>query len=102
MKPIETTMPTSKPKASRMNLEIEPYPGMKASRTFEGRFVRLVGVPFSNVSRTMPMRNLEKSTLFIRYYLRIVNKEEWKYYLVLRVRLTFLGMMYKRRDGGCS
>ena len=66
-----------------MDLGIGPYPGMKALRTFEGRFVRLVRVPFSDVSRTM--QNLEKSILSIRYY------------FILCVRLAFLGMMYKRR-----
>ena len=67
-------MPMSKPKASRMNLKIRPYPRIKALRIFKGRLVRFVYTPFLNVLK--PIGNLRKPILFIRYYLRIENKEE--------------------------
>ena len=88
-------MPISKPKASRINLEIRPYPRIKALRTFKGRLVRFIYMPFLNVLK--PMGNLGKLILSIRYYLRRVNKRKWKYYLVLYIRLAFLRMIYKRQ-----
>jgi len=67
-------MLTSKPKASKMNLEIRPYPRMKASRTFKGRLVRFIYAPFLNILK--PIGNLGKPILFIRYYLKRVNKRK--------------------------
>jgi len=83
-----------KPKVSIINLEIRPYPRIKALRIFKGRLVRFVYTPFLNVLK--PIGNLRKPILFIRYYLRIVNKRKWKYYFILRVRLAFLRIIYKR------
>jgi len=67
-------MLTSKPKAFRINLEIRPYPRIKALRTFKGRLVRFVYAPFSNILK--PIGNLGKLILSIRYYLRRVNKRK--------------------------
>jgi hypothetical protein len=50
-----------KPKASRINLEIRPYPRIKALRTFKGRLVRFVYAPFLNVLK--PIGNLGKPIL---------------------------------------
>ena len=83
-----------KPKASRINLEIRPYPRIKALRTFKGRLVRFVYALFLNILK--PIGNLGKPILSIRYCLRRVNKRKWKYYLMLRIRLAFLRMMYKK------
>ena len=88
MKLIKTTILMSKPEVSIINLEIGPYPRIKALRTFKGRFIRLVGVLFLDVSRTI--RNLEKFILSIRYY------------LVLRIYLAFLKIIYKRRGSFSS
>ena len=74
MRPIKTTMLTLKLKASRMNLEIRPYPRIKALRTFKGRLVRFICAPFSNILK--PIGNLGKPILSIRYYLRRVNKRK--------------------------
>ena len=49
MKPIKTTMLMSKLKVFRTNLEIGPYPRMKALRTFKGRLVRFVYALFLEV-----------------------------------------------------
>jgi len=95
IRPIKTTMPTLKPKAFRINLEIRPYPGIKASRTFKGRLVRFIYTLFLNVLK--PIRNLGKPILSIRYYFKKVNKRKWKYYLILRIYLTFLRIVYKRQ-----
>ena len=84
----------SKPKVSRMNLEIRLYPRIKALRTFKGRLVRFICALFLNVLK--PIGNLGKPILSIRYCLRRVNKRKWKYYLVLYIRLAFLRVMYKR------
>jgi len=83
-----------KPKASRINLEIRPYPRIKALRIFKGRLVRFVYALFLTILK--PIGNLRKPILSIRYCLRIVNKRKWKYYLILRIRLAFLRMIYKR------
>lgn len=39
----ETTRDTSKPKATRINLETSEYPGINVSRTLFGRLVRFIG-----------------------------------------------------------
>jgi len=71
---IKTTMLMLKPKAFRMNLEIRPYPRMKALRTFKGRLVRFVCALFLNILK--PIGNLGKPILSIRYYLKRVNKRK--------------------------
>jgi len=63
-----------KPKASKMNLEIRPYPEIKASRTFKGRLVRFIYALFLNILK--PIKNLGKPILSIRYCLRKVNKRK--------------------------
>jgi len=83
-----------KPKVSRINLEIRPYPRIKALRTFKGRLIRFVYAPFLNVLK--PIGKLRKPILSIRYCLRIVNKRKWKYYLILYIRLAFFKIIYKR------
>jgi hypothetical protein len=61
-------MLTSKPKASRMNLEIRPYPGIKALRTFKGRLVRFVCMLFLTILK--PIGNLGKSIFkSVDYYI---------------------------------
>ena len=58
----------SKPKVSRMNLEIRLYPRIKALRTFKGRLVRFVYALFLNVLK--PIGNLGKPILkSINYYI---------------------------------
>ena len=65
MRPIKTTMLILKPKAFRMNLEIRLYPGIKALRTFKGRLVRFIYMPFLNILK--PIGNLGKPILSIKY-----------------------------------
>jgi len=62
-----------------MNLEIRPYPRIKALRTFKGRLVRFVYAPFLNVLK--PIGNLGKPILSIRYCLRRVDKRIILYYM---------------------
>ena len=57
-----------------MNLEIRLYPRIKALRTFEGRLVKFICVLFLNILK--PIGNLGKPILFIRYYLKRVNKRK--------------------------
>ena len=71
-------------KASRINLEIRLYSGIKALRTFKGRLVRFVYAPLLNILK--PIENLGKPILSIKYCLKKVNKRKWKYYLILRIR----------------
>jgi len=63
-----------KPKAFKINLEIIPYPRIKASRIFKGRLVRFVCAPFLNILK--PIGNLRKPILFIKYYLKKINKRK--------------------------
>jgi hypothetical protein len=61
-------MLTLKLKAFRMNLEIRLYPRIKALRTFTGRLVRFIYIPFLTVLK--PIGNLGKSILkSINYYI---------------------------------
>jgi len=61
-------------KVFRINLEIRPYPRIKALRTFKGRLVRFIYTPFLNILK--PIGNLGKPILFIRYCFRRVNKRK--------------------------
>jgi len=61
-------------KVFRINLEIRPYSKIKALRTFKGRLIRFIYIPFLNILK--PIGNLGKPILSIRYYLRRVNKRK--------------------------
>jgi len=61
-------------KVSRINLEIRPYPRIKALRIFKGKLVRFVYALFLNILK--PIGNLGKPILSIKYCLRKVNKRK--------------------------